>query len=95
MSKKEIIDIVENEVHFVMVDEKVELDSTNWIVKNGELLRAKQDVLNKAIIHLSNDLVNVKPHYPVDDKMEFDLTTRFVIINKEDFLKIKNHILYD
>lgn len=92
MSKKEILELLEEDV-FTVHDIKTEyIDTNNGILNEGFLKRRKKILLENAISYLADELVQAKQEYPINDVSEVHLETDVVVMKRRDLDAILNYI---
>jgi hypothetical protein len=91
-SKEDIIDIINEEVVYVYADEQEYIDTNNGLLNKDYLRRRKEIFFKKNTLHLIDDIVQTKQHFPVNDVSSVDMKMDAVVIKKSDLDRILKYI---
>ena len=85
---REIIDEAYH-INLTMIEK---ISSSNGIVEEISLDKAKKRILDFATDYLKEDLVDVKKSYPEQDETEVELSVNFVILQRHEYMVLKKLI---
>lgn len=92
MTKQEIIELMEDEVHTISSINKEYIETKNGLPNDRFLKIRKKILLENSVSYLAEELVDSRQSYPIDDVSEVDMVVDAVVIKRKDYEAILKYI---